>query len=598
MTEQTFSVSKAPRVLLTQVQGDLSVSVWEQQAISVEIDGSVAGLQQEGDTLLIDNCMSDLVLRVPEDTSIKASNVNGDVDIEGVRRIELENASGDVSLKDISGHAGLENIGEGIDLTNLGGDLTVTNAPVLHVRQKVGGDAELIQVGQIEIASVGADLSVKDAETVVISTIGGNLNAEDIGTALHCGTVGGDCQVQGSAGTLSGGQVMAFTIGNIGADLEIWSAASIRAGNVGGDCELRDVQGDVAVGHVGGGANFMGIGGNLLLGHTGADAALKGIQGSIEVSSVGGDLDLQAAFPMGSRTLVKVGGDANLVLPEQPNLSIRATVGGDVLGPSIISSGRGNMISLVYGDGAAHLELKVGGDLNLHSADSPRSSSTMGGSWKEFGYEMSNLGRDMGKLGQELSREIAAAFTEASWSHGAGIAHDIARKAEEHARHAQRKAEEHARHAQRKAEEHARQAQRKAEEHTRRAGRVNVRINKREWRMDPEWLERIKDEAQRAASEGVSGALEAVERAVSNLHIPTPPMRPAPPMPPSPFGSVPPMPPSPRRSEQVEHEGNDNAAEVPSSADLEQERMAILRMIAEGRITPEEGDLLLEALGS
>jgi hypothetical protein len=30
---------------------------------------------------------------------------------------------------------------------------------------------------------------------------------------------------------------------------------------------------------------------------------------------------------------------------------------------------------------------------------------------------------------------------------------------------------------------------------------------------------------------------------------------------------------------------------------LEQERIAILRMIAEGRITPEEGDMLLEALG-
>jgi hypothetical protein len=34
------------------------------------------------------------------------------------------------------------------------------------------------------------------------------------------------------------------------------------------------------------------------------------------------------------------------------------------------------------------------------------------------------------------------------------------------------------------------------------------------------------------------------------------------------------------------------------AASLDQEREAILRMIAEGRISPEEGDLLLEALGS
>jgi hypothetical protein len=37
--------------------------------------------------------------------------------------------------------------------------------------------------------------------------------------------------------------------------------------------------------------------------------------------------------------------------------------------------------------------------------------------------------------------------------------------------------------------------------------------------------------------------------------------------------------------------------ESSAPVDLEKEREAILRMIAEGRITPEEGDLLLEALG-
>ena len=41
------------------------------------------------------------------------------------------------------------------------------------------------------------------------------------------------------------------------------------------------------------------------------------------------------------------------------------------------------------------------------------------------------------------------------------------------------------------------------------------------------------------------------------------------------------------------------AAEQSDPVELlpEQERIAILRMIAEGRITPEEGDMLLEALG-
>ena len=247
------------------------------------------------------------------------------------------------------------------------------------------------------------------------------------------------------------------------------------------------------------------------------------------------------------------------------------------------------MISLNYGDGAAHLELNVGGDLALRGGGDPRNSSSTSGSWgwDEFGREMSSFGLEMSKLGQELSREIAAAFSEASWSQGADIADSIARKAEEQARRAQRKAEEQTRRA------------------NERASRINVRFNDREWRLDPERLDRIKEQARRAASEGISGALEAVERAVSNLGVPK--------TPPTPPHGVPPVPPQPpyaaqQGTDQGEQEsqptanGDGDASATPSQPapeyNLEQEREAILRMIAEGRVTPEEGDLLLEALGS
>ena len=77
---------------------------------------------------------------------------------------------------------------------------------------------------------------------------------------------------------------------------------------------------------------------------------------------------------------------------------------------------------------------------------------------------------------------------------------------------------------------------------------------------------------------------------------------------------MPPMPPRPdwpmpnsqegtaqgRAAEQQGQQGDNVDAGAPkvSALDVEQEREAILRMIAGGRITPEEGDLLLEALGS
>lgn len=231
----------------------------------------------------------------------------------------------------------------------------------------------------------------------------------------------------------------------------------------------------------------------------------------------------------------------------------------------------------------------------------------MSGSWSEFGNEMSQLGREMGKLGQDLGRELASAFSGVNWSKGPNWGDEISRKVEERVRRAQRRAEEK-----------ARDAERRAGHAGERAPRVRVRMNDREWQLDPERLERLKEQARKAATEGVSGALEAVERAVSNLRIPTPPKPPTPPsgmtvppIPPvPPVSPVPPVTPVSPMSGQANHfetgsegatrQGNGSAAQNSPDADepnLEQEREAILRMIAEGRISPEEGDLLLEGLG-
>jgi hypothetical protein len=629
MTQQTFTVGAAPKVAITRVSGDLNVSAWGQQAISVDTDRNAVELRQEGDLLTINNCHGDIELEVPADTSISITNLSGDATIAGIRRVEMWNASGDVEVEDIS---------EAVELGNLSSDLTVSNTPALRVRGSVGGDVSLSGTALVEIETVGSDLSLEDAETVIVGTVGSDLNAHDVSAALRCGTVGSDCQVEGGADT-------EITIGMIGSDLQVNGAGHVQVGTVGSDCEIRDVQGAVEVGQVGSDGNINNVGGDLQLGNIGGDAVLKDLGGNIEVGAIGGDMELQATFPAGRRTRMNVGGDAVVVLPANPNLSVRAAVAGDISGRSInYGSGRsGNMINLVYGDGSAQLELNVGGDLQVRGYGDPRSSN-VNVSWGEFGREMAELGREMSKMGQELSREMAKlgeelgrelsdAFSEAGWSRGAGWADEVARKVNERARRAQRHADEQMRRADeqmRRANERAQQAEERNRQHAgrqqgngERASRAYIRINDREWRLDPDRLERIKEQARRAAAEGVSGALEAVERAISNLRIPVPPVPPLPPVPPVPAvppvpgAPVPPTPPAASRPANVPVEekaaGGTTSGETPAqqpAGDIsatasnvpepnpEQERIAILRMIAEGRITPEEGDLLIEALGS
>jgi hypothetical protein len=433
---------------------------------------------------------------------------------------------------------------------------------------------------------VGAGLSLNKTESVVIGAVGADLEVIDIADVLRCGNIGGDCQVYGGARC-------EFVVGIVGGSIEVNSASSMHLGGVGGDCELRDVQGAVEIGNVGGEASITGVGGDLQVGSIGGDAELMGLKGAIEVGGIGGDLELQATFPAGSHTRLNAGGDASVKLPGNPDLSIRAAVGGEVeaSGLSIASGSKGNLVSLVYGDGAAELEMSVGGDLELLGAGNPRSSSTST-SWGDFNREMAELGREMSRLGQDMSREIAAAFQEAGWSQGSGWAKDFARKMEEQARRAQHRAEEGAR----RAEERARRSEermRQASERT--APRMRVRIDDREWRLDPERLERIIEQARKAATEGISGALEAVERALDNLSVSKYPKRPAPPEPPARPAppTPPPAPDQAMRTEaggtaQGEQAGRDEAvspADGPAP-DIEQEREAILRMIAEGRLSP------------
>ncbi|HEX6483500.1 MAG TPA: DUF4097 family beta strand repeat-containing protein [Ktedonobacteraceae bacterium] len=588
--QQTFPTGNEPRVMLAQVDGDLSVRGWDRQSIQIEIDGRVRDLHQEGDTLMIIECDSDIDLMVPFNTDIRVSGLNGDVSITEVRRVQLEDIDGDVELEDIG--VNTPPVAEAIALKNLAADVSVNNAPSLRSRGGIGSDAVLKDVAIVEIEAVGADLSLENAETVVIGTTGADLDVEDVSHALSCGNVGGDCKIEHSADA----QII---LGNVGGDIEMDGAASLQLGSVGGDCELRDIQGVVAVGNVGGDGTFTGVGGNLHAGSIGGDAELEDLQGAIEVGSIGGDLNLEAAFPAGSQTRLNVGGDASITLPDNPNLSIQAAVGGDVSGQSISFGGSGSLINLVYGEGAAKVEVSVGGDLHLSGAGNPRSSS-MSGSWNDFGNEMSQLGREMGKLGQDLGRDLASAFSGINWSKGPNWGDEISRKVEERVRRAQRRAEEK-----------ARDAERRGRHASERAARVRVRVNDREWQLDPERLERLKEQARKAATEGVSGALEAVERAVSNLHIPTAPKPPTPPTPPSgpsvspvspvePVHPVTPVSPVTDQGNRTESQSNGGARQGLSGADepnLEQEREAILRMIAEGRISPEEGDLLLEGLG-
>jgi len=592
MTEQIFPAGAEPRVIINQVCGDLRVRAWDMPTLRLDTDTEMQERYFEGDTLTIVGCADDLELRVPTNTEISVSDLEGHVRIEGVRRVDLTNVSGDIQLKHIA---------ETVELTGAAADLDVAHTPTLLARGGIGGDVTLTHVTRAEIEAVAADLMANRVETLVVGSVGGDLEIERLATALRCGSVGRNCELQSSTAEI--------TINTIGGDLEVDGATRLHVSDVGGDCDLSNIREDVQVVRIGRDAGFTDIGTSLQVGEIGVDVEIQDVHGTIAIGSIGSDLELRAPFPPDSHARLNVNGDAEITLPDNPNLHLQATVGGEVSGYGAAAQGEGKMVNLAYGTGAARLELTVAGNLLLRSSDSPRSSS---GLWSdvereigEFGREMGklgqDLGREMGKLGQDLGLELGSLFggkgTETppweDWTRQS-------RKARRRAHRMQQRAGRHARRAYKQAEKHARQQAATDADNP----RMHVRFNDREWWFDPERLERIKEQARRAATEGVSEALEAVERAINKLHVPgTPP----PPEPSVPEQSAPAEATTPEdtpaaatgpttRLQQEQPAAQSQA--TPQQRNLEKEREAILRLVADGRITPEEGDLLLEALES
>jgi hypothetical protein len=595
MATQTFPVGEAPRIVLSGCAGDLEIEVWDERAVEVETDGAVRRLGQAAEALVIESAEDDLRLRVPADAEVLIEDLDGDLTASGFRALTGSNLSGDVELKDIGGPMRLENVSGGIE---------AHTAEQLTVAGELGGDVELHGVGVVEIEQVGGDFHAVDSQSVTVSNVGGDceINAAEV---VRYGNIGGDLQIEGSARTVVAG-------GSAGGDVSIQQAASVQIGDAGGDCEIRSVAGELSLGSVGGDCEIGEVAGTLRLGNVGGDANVHAQSAGVQIGTVGGDLHLASAFPPESSARVTVGGDALIELPREANLTIRATVGGDVSGERLVSTG-GGLFSAVYGEGAARLDILVGGDLRLSGGGAPRSSTSSWSSWAEFGEEMSRMGQELGRefsqMGEELGRELSGAFG----SHGRHGGDKWARKVQKQVEERVRRAEASAR----RAEERARHGEDRARRGQEAAGRIHVRINDREWRFDPDRLDRLKQQAAEAARSGISGAMEAMERALAGLGVP-PPVPPVPPVPPAPSsGPVPPAPPAapmppapawpastgatikidalPTGQPDPAEQHASPAAEPPRN--VEEERAAILQMVAEGRISPEEGDMLLDALG-
>lgn len=398
----------------------------------------------------------------------------------------------------------------------------------------------------VELYGIGGDVEVRSvailahnagpegSAKLVVHSVGGDVSIVDVPN-IQLGSVGGDAEIQGKCQTVE--------IGNVGGDLQLDKTERL---------DVQAINGDADIGWVG---RLAGLG------------------------HIGGDLELKWSGEVDGNLRAIVGGDASIKLAQTAAFTLTAIVGGSVeaRGEEWGHGGRAGAHELVFGEGGPHLHLTVGGDLELKGGPPPQSTTVHehGNEWHKqpsmdaFGEEMRGLGRELEEMGRNLARELS------------NLGRDIAREVRVAGRETMRGMDFGPRG---------------------RGPRPRTPFSSPDFNFDPEHIERIKREARSAAASGIARAQEAVERALHQRQQGgMPPRRPGAPRPPTP--PTPPMDPpvgNVYTGQTIRMDGSEASAETVASAprpvDLDAERLAILRMVHEGRLGPDEAEMLLRGL--
>lgn len=173
-------------VTISNIAGDVEVSGWSRSEVDVEADlgDDVEELivERDGDDVLIkvrtpkrngrSDISSDLVIRVPERSSLDVGVVSAD--------IEVSDVYGEQSLHSVSGDIVTQSFEADLDLETVSGDIEVEGDDKDNHSQiaTVSGDVDATNLaGDLELSTVSGDLTVANGrfERASANTVNGDL---------------------------------------------------------------------------------------------------------------------------------------------------------------------------------------------------------------------------------------------------------------------------------------------------------------------------------------------------------------------------------------------------------------------------------------
>ena len=395
---------------------------------------------------------------------------------------------------------------------------------------------EVSEAPTLTVPECLGDLSIKgtDGTSITVKASGEPKDVEitQEEDAVVINVVRGDLRIKGVNGNL--------TVGEVNGDASLRDATEMTIDQVHGDLRARHVGGDLTVQSVAGDARIDDVSGKVAIGQVGSDLKAGGVIGGLDANAVGSDVHLSAPFEPGTVYNVRAGSDLIVDIPEDASLRFTCQAGGGVRAniPDVELLKEGGSVIGVMGTGEATLNAQVGGRVLIKM---PGTESKYAQDF-DVDIDLSFL-EGLDELGPMIEARVSEAMANLEVRLEEGLQHIDGDRIRAHVERATERAT-------RAAERIAERAQQAAEREAERARRTAAREAERS-RMRAEHAER---RWQRA----------------SGHRPPTPPAPTAPP--------TPPIHPAPR------------------DEDLREERLQVLRMVEEGKITAEEAANLLSAL--
>ena len=213
--DETLDAAADGTVEIYNTAGSVIVEGWSNRTVQVtgtlgnEVDEFV--FERKGDDILVKvepkhgrhsggrGLSSDIVVRVPEGSSLEVATVSADIEVDGVNgEQELQSVSGDVDAKSIASEIEIETVSGDIDVEGVGEDLEAEFVTVSGdiSAQQLSGMADLESVNG-DVALVGGSFDEAAFETVngridFEATLrnGGELDVETVNGRININFIG------------------------------------------------------------------------------------------------------------------------------------------------------------------------------------------------------------------------------------------------------------------------------------------------------------------------------------------------------------------------------------------------------------------------